>query len=101
MRSVPILDGLAAARAIRDMVTSGERPSAPIVVRQRLRLSVFLGDLTCSLTRAQALTASCSVQERQRCATAGMSELCPKPVKLESLRDLLRRYTAGGVRDEP
>ena len=42
------------------------------------------------------------MQERQRCAAAGMCELVPKPVKLESLRDLLRRYTAaGGVRDEP
>jgi len=51
------------------------------------------------LPRAQALTASCSVQERQRCAAAGMAELVPKPVKLDSLRSLLRRYT-GAARDE-
>lgn len=31
--AVPILDGLAATRAIRELVASGERPPAPIVVR--------------------------------------------------------------------
>ena len=33
--AVPILDGLAATRAIRELVASGERPPAPIVVRIR------------------------------------------------------------------
>jgi CheY-like chemotaxis protein len=43
----------------------------------------------------QALTASCSEQERQRCAAAGMAELMPKPVRLDSLRRLLQRYMRG------
>jgi CheY-like chemotaxis protein len=53
----------------------------------------------CARSGTQALTASCSEQERQRCAAAGMAELMAKPVRLDSLRALLQRYTSG-ARDE-
>jgi CheY-like chemotaxis protein len=38
------------------------------------------------LRAAQALTASCSDQERQRCAEAGMAGLHPKPIRLDTLK---------------
>ncbi len=36
--------------------------------------------------RIQALTASCSDEERARCADAGMAEMMPKPIKLDTLQ---------------
>jgi CheY-like chemotaxis protein len=34
----------------------------------------------------QALTASCSEEERTRCKNAGMQDLLPKPIKLAMLQ---------------
>ena len=44
-------------------------------------------------TPIYALTASCSDEERARCAEAGMLGLIPKPLKIELLKQLLRKHT--------
>ena len=67
---MPILDGLGAAREMCAAMASGEAAETPIY----------------------ALTASCSDEERARCAEAGMAGLIPKPIKLELLRQLLRKH---------
>ena len=41
---------------------------------------------------AQALTASCSAEERARCREAGMLDLIPKPIRIEMLKAVLRQY---------
>lgn len=43
-------------------------------------------------TPLYALTASCSDEERARCAEAGMVGLIPKPIKLELLKQLLKKH---------
>jgi CheY-like chemotaxis protein len=45
--------------------------------------------------RAQALTASCSAEERTRCAEAGCVQLLPKPIRLDALCALLQRHLGG------
>ena len=67
---MPIIDGLGAAREMCAAMASGEAAETPIY----------------------ALTASCSDEERARCAEAGMAGLIPKPIKLELLRQLLRKH---------
>ena len=97
--AVPIMDGLSAARAICALVSSGARPYAPIVVRAFAMAPPCdvvwalqeAAELT--MTTAQALTASCSDEERARCAQAGMAELLPKPItvlKVQARRLKLR-----------
>jgi CheY-like chemotaxis protein len=39
-----------------------------------------------SVDDSQALTASCSEEERARCAEAGMADLMPKPIQLAKLQ---------------
>ncbi len=89
----PIMDGLTATRQICGLVANGERPYTPIVVSAApcvvlaslLALAAVL-TLRSVLPLPQALTASCSDEERTRCADAGMSELMPKPIKLANLQ---------------
>ena len=47
----------------------------------------------------QALTASCSMEERGRCRDAGMQDLLPKPIRLDTLKALLLRYAGDGTAD--
>ena len=67
---MPILDGLGASREMCAAMASGEAAETPIY----------------------ALTASCSDEERARCAEAGMAGLIPKPIKLDVLKELLRKH---------
>lgn len=73
---MPLLDGLAAAREMCAAIARGEAPPTPLY----------------------ALTASCSDEERARCAEAGMVDLIPKPIKLEGLKTLLRKHAAAEAR---
>ena len=67
---MPVMDGLQASRRIAELArASGQRPT-PVV----------------------ALTASCSAEEKQRCAEAGMVAHLSKPIKLEVLQALLHKY---------
>jgi CheY-like chemotaxis protein len=43
-------------------------------------------------TPLYALTASCSDEERARCAEAGMLDLITKPIKVDGLKALLRKH---------
>lgn len=77
---MPSLDGQAAARAIR----AGERPG------QRLPIV--------------AVTASATQRDRQECAAAGMDDFISKPVTLQDLSSVLRRWLpegAAGVESGP
>lgn len=67
---MPVLDGYAATRAIRDSEPSGRY--TPIV----------------------GVTAFAGRYDRDRCLAAGMDEYMTKPVKLEVLRDVLHRCIA-------
>lgn len=68
---MPVLDGLAAARQIRDMET--QDPS-------RRRLPII------------ALTADAFEEDRQLSLTAGMDDFLTKPVEINTLRESLRRW---------
>ena len=64
------MDGLEASRAIAALAACSGRHPTPVV----------------------ALTASCSDEEKQRCAAAGMVGHVAKPVRLDVLRALFLRY---------
>ena len=66
---MPVLDGYAATRAIREWEQAHGRPRVPIV----------------------ALTAGAFEQDREKCIAAGMDDFLPKPV---ALADLLHAVTA-------
>jgi two-component system, sensor histidine kinase and response regulator len=72
---MPIMDGLAATRAIRRAETQGRR--VPIV----------------------ALTASAMTDELDRCLAAGMDGLLTKPLQPLRLREVLDRHGLGSARD--
>jgi CheY-like chemotaxis protein len=73
---MPEMDGIAAARAIRDREAAvGTR--TPIV----------------------AMTAHAFKEHEQRCAEAGMDGLLAKPVRRERLREAVERYAAREGRD--
>jgi CheY-like chemotaxis protein len=94
------MDGLTATRHICALVANGERPYTPIVVSDEpymlpRRLALADADAFASmLPLPQALTASCSEEERSRCKDAGMVELMAKPIKLAMLQ-ARRRLLAG------
>lgn len=49
------------------------------------------------LAPPQALTASCSDDERERCRAAGLVGLLPKPIKLSSLQGLLQEHVGSAA----
>ncbi|HMQ29110.1 MAG TPA: response regulator [Chloroflexaceae bacterium] len=65
---MPVMDGFAAAEAIR--AAEGEGRRTPIV----------------------ALTANALAGERERCLAAGMDDYLTKPIHADALRDALRRW---------
>ena len=76
---MPVLDGLGATRAIRQL--PGSRGAVPIV----------------------AVSANAFISDRQNCMDAGMNEHVGKPLSMEILYDILLRYLAAkpvAVEDE-
>ena len=67
---MPVLDGIAATRAIRQMPG---KDTLPII----------------------AMTANVHAEDRQRCIAAGMNGHVPKPVEPEALYDALLRWLPG------
>ncbi|MDP1922575.1 MAG: ATP-binding protein [Myxococcales bacterium] len=67
---MPVMDGFAAAKALR-----ARGVTTPIY----------------------ALTAAVSTEDRERCLAAGMNELLAKPLHLERLREVLASVKPGGV----
>jgi signal transduction histidine kinase/CheY-like chemotaxis protein len=67
---MPDVDGVEAARAIRQTETAQRKPRLPII----------------------ALTANASNRDRQECLDAGMDEYCSKPVDAEKLLSLLASF---------
>jgi len=70
---MPIMDGLAAARAIRSAENGGRR--VPIV----------------------ALTGNAMPGDREACVAAGMDDYLAKPFSLTALRNMLDRWTNAGT----
>jgi two-component system, sensor histidine kinase and response regulator len=68
---MPVMDGLAAARKIREIeITRGEQRRTPIV----------------------ALTANVMRGDQERCAEAGMDSFLTKPVDVDRLREILTNF---------
>ncbi len=64
---MPVLDGYAATRRIREWETAQGRPRVPII----------------------ALTADAYEEDRQRCLDSGMDDFLPKPLNFRRLQDVL------------
>jgi CheY-like chemotaxis protein len=76
--SMPEVDGLAATRAIRDMeAASGRR--TPII----------------------GVTAHALKEDRQRCLDAGMDDYLSKPIRRETLMEMLRRWAPAASAPAP
>jgi CheY-like chemotaxis protein len=71
-RQMPVMDGLAATRAMRKWETTNGRPPTPIV----------------------ALTASDLAEDRQKCVAAGCTAYLAKPVSREALLQAIGRHAA-------
>jgi CheY-like chemotaxis protein len=69
-RHMPVMDGLAATRAIRKWETANGRPPAPII----------------------ALTATDLTEDREKCEAAGYTAWLTKPVKREELLQAIERH---------
>ncbi len=67
---MPVMDGYAATRAIREYEAQRELPPVPIV----------------------ALTAHALAEHKKRARQAGMDEQLDKPVRLEALSTLFSRF---------
>jgi CheY-like chemotaxis protein len=67
---MPIMDGVAATLAIREMEKLAGLPPVPIV----------------------ALTAGALIEEREKCFQAGMDDFLTKPVESEKIRSTLVKY---------
>ena len=67
---MPVLDGYAASRCIREREAALNLPRLPIV----------------------ALTANAFAEDRQLCAEAGMDDFLAKPIAQASLHDVVRRW---------
>ncbi len=70
--SMPEMDGVEAAKWIRDIEAEEGKPACPIV----------------------ALTANAMVQDRERCEQAGMDDFLAKPIKKAQLLDALHKWSA-------
>jgi CheY-like chemotaxis protein len=112
--SMPVLDGLGASRQIAELARAAGRRPTPIVVRSSNSDGIAFHPPSCAgittfvtkshrlsktsrsppSTVPQALTASCSEEQKQRCAEAGMVAHLSKPVKLETLQALLHKYAS-------
>ena len=73
---MPVMDGVAACRAMRDRDRFGERADTPII----------------------AMTAYAMAGDRERFLAAGMDDYVAKPVDAGALRDALERVWAGSGR---
>ncbi|MFW2588401.1 response regulator [Sagittula sp. SSi028] len=69
--AMPVMSGLQAARAIRQIEARGARPHVPII----------------------ALTGNAATEDRAACLQAGMSDVLSKPVNRAQLIDALTRWT--------
>lgn len=69
--SMPEMDGVEAAKWIRDIEAEEGKPQCPIV----------------------ALTANAMVQDRERCEQAGMDDFLAKPIKKAQLLDALNKWS--------
>ncbi len=67
---MPIMDGLQATHKIRELETAEMRSPVPII----------------------ALTGNTSQEDRQKCLDAGMNDILTKPVNLESLTIMMRKW---------
>jgi CheY-like chemotaxis protein len=74
---MPVMDGLAAARAIRELEGASKRPGArvPIV----------------------ALTGNAMPGDREACVAAGMDDYLAKPFSLTALKTMLDKWTGGAA----
>jgi CheY-like chemotaxis protein len=70
---MPVMDGYAATRAIRENEKDQTGVHVPIV----------------------AMTAGAMLGDREKCLAAGMDDYMTKPVKKEWLRSALERWTGG------
>jgi len=75
---MPVMDGLAAARAIRELEGASKRPGprVPIV----------------------ALTGNAMPGDREACVAAGMDDYLAKPFSLTALKAMLEKWTGGTTR---
>ena len=71
---MPVLDGLAATRRIRDWEREHDRARTPVV----------------------AVTASAFEENQRRCLEAGMDDFLVKPVGREQLESMLRKWLRRG-----
>jgi signal transduction histidine kinase/DNA-binding response OmpR family regulator len=69
--SMPEMDGVEAAKWIRDLEAETGKPQCPIV----------------------ALTANAMAQDRERCEEAGMNDFLAKPIKKAQLLDALHKWS--------
>jgi CheY-like chemotaxis protein len=74
---MPVMDGLEAARRIRTAQALGESGFHPGL-------------------RVVAMTANAMSEDRDACLAAGMDDFLAKPVRPESLREILSRYLPPG-----
>ena len=67
---MPVMDGLAAARAVRERERRAGSPRVPII----------------------AITANAMTDDRESCLDAGMDDYLAKPFKRAQLREILARW---------
>ena len=71
---MPVMGGLAATRAFRDLEQAEGRARTPIV----------------------AMTANAFNEDRELCLASGMDDHLPKPIELDRLAQVINRWGAGG-----
>jgi CheY-like chemotaxis protein len=76
---MPVMDGYAATEWIRQWEAAGKRPRLPIV----------------------ALTADAFEEDRKRCLAIGMNDFLAKPIAVEALQAVLRRWLKAGAEGLP
>ena len=76
---MPVMDGFAATRAIRDWESASGRQRLPVI----------------------ALTADAFPENQARCQAAGMDDFLPKPISLDQLQAVLGKWSTGGAAPVP